>query len=317
MRCCYIEEFGDLDVLKIGEQPKPKVKSHEVLIQLDYAALNPVDWKISGGHLEGLLPHVFPIILGWDGAGTVVELGSEVKNVKVGDQVFAYMRKDEVHDGSFAEYIAVDAKNIVIVPKRVSTKEAASVSLTVLTAWQALFEFAELKKGQNILIHAGAGGVGTFAIQLAKSIGAHVLTTASERNFDYVTELGADSCIDYRKVDFVDAVREQCPDGVDVVFDLLGGEDLERSFVLLKKGGAMVSIVEPPREELAEQYGVKAGFVFVRPDGEQLQKVAEMLEDGRLKLPDLHEFPLSKTKEAMEMSFQRHVRGKIVIKIAE
>lgn len=315
MHAVVIESFGGLEELKLKDMPMPQIQDHEVLIGVEYAAVNPVDWKIREGYLESAFPHQFPLIPGWDAAGVIVSLGKHVKGLKVGDLVYSYCRKPVVHDGTYAEYIAVDAANVAKKPKNITFAEAAAIPLAALTAWQALFDFSHLKKGQTVLIHAGAGGVGGFAIQFAKYAGANVITTCSKKNFDYVKKLGADHIIDYTQEDFREAVRKIAKDGVDIAFDTVGGDTLAKSLEIVKKKGTLVTIVQ----RLGPEYGAKAnvhtGFVFVRPNGQELENIAKLIESKIVKAPEIQEMTLRDAAKAQEISKTGHTRGKIVLKI--
>jgi NADPH2:quinone reductase len=315
MKAVIIESFGGLDELKLHEMPTPKIQDHEVLIGVEYAAVNPVDWKIREGYLESALPHQFPIIPGWDAAGIITSVGKNVKGLKIGDPVYAYCRKPTVHEGTYAEYVTLDAANVAKKPKNISFAQAAAVPLAGLTAWQVLFDFCHLKKGQTILIHAGAGGVGGFAIQFAKYAGANVITTCSKNNFDYVKKLGADHIIDYKKEDFRESVRKIAKDGVDVAFDTVGGDTLAKSLEVVKKDGTLVTIVQHLGPEYGAKAHVRTGFVFVRPNGLELANIAKLIESGIVKAPEIQEMNLKDAAKAQEISKQGHTRGKIVLKI--
>lgn len=310
-----IENFGDVAQLKLKEVPTPTPQDHEVLIQIEYAAVNPVDWKIREGMLRSRLPHKFPLIPGWDASGTIKAIGRNVRNFHVGDQIFAYCRKPVVKDGTYAEFITFDAAHIALKPKNISFAEAASIPLAALAAWQALFDFAHLKPKQSVLIHAGAGGVGSFAIQFAKNAKADVWTTCSPKNFDYVKSLGADHCIDYTKGSFTEGLKKQNPQGFDLIFDMVGGKNLAESYALVKPGGTLVSIVEMPSQEIAEKNKIRSGFVFVRPDGHNLSHIAKLIESGKVKPPQIQEFQLKDAAKAQELSKEGHICGKIVLKI--
>jgi NADPH:quinone reductase-like Zn-dependent oxidoreductase len=315
MKAISIRKFGGREVLEFLDLPKPTIKPNEILVRLKAAGVNPVDWKIRKGLLQGRLPHEFPIILGWDGAGVVEEVGSEVKNFKKGDEVFAYARKEIIHDGCYAEYIALEERHLAIKPKNLSFEEAAVIPLSGLTAYQSLFESLQLKKGEAILIHAGAGGVGGYAIQLAKQAGAHVITTASAGKRDYVKELGADEIIDYGRIDFVEAIRAAHPGGIDAVFDTVGGEVQEKSADVLKKGGRLTSILALNEGALRKK-GVVPGYVFVRPESDHLHRLKEMAERGTLKVRIADRFPLNEAAQAHEIIEGGHVLGKIVLSIS-
>jgi NADPH2:quinone reductase len=315
MKAMVIEDFGGPEQLKLADLPTPTPADDEVLIEVAYTSVNPVDWKIREGMLTDVFPHHFPLIPGWDAAGTVSALGSNATGFAIGEKVYAYCRKPEVQYGTYAEFVAVDRAAVAPMPTNLSFAEAATIPLTGLTSWQALFDFAGLKAGQKALIHAGAGGIGSLAIQFAKNAGASVITTASLGNHDYVKRLGADAAVDYASEDFAAAVTELEPDGIDVVYDAAGGETQRRSYEVLKPGGVMVSIVDAPDGELAERYGVKAGFVFVEPNGAQLREIAGLIEAGKVKPAAIEEMNLEDAATAQERSKAGHVRGKIVLKI--
>ncbi len=237
MKTIAIKEFGGRDKLQFMDLPVPEIKPGEILVKVKAAGVNPVDWKIREGYIKDLFPYEFPIILGWDAAGIVEQAGPEVTRFKEGDEIFAYCRKPMVQGGAYAEYIVLEEEHAAIKPKNTSFEEAASIPLAALTAYQSLFDAAKLQSGETVLIHAAAGGVGGFGVQLARDHGAVVWATASARNKEYVQDLGAAQVVDYNQVDFCDSVRSEYPDGVDVVFDCVGGEVLQKSTDIVKKGG--------------------------------------------------------------------------------
>lgn len=315
MKAVVIEQFGGIDKIKISDVPRPSPAKGEVLIRIRYSGVNPVDWKIGEGVLKEKLPHEFPVILGWDAAGEIAEVGEGVKTFKAGDAVFAYCRKPVVSHGTFAEYIALDAKYVALKPQSINFAEAASIPLSALTAWQSLFDFAHLKEGQTILIHAGAGGVGSYAIQFAKWKKAKVYTTASANHHPYVRSLGADTVIDYSKEDFAKALLKHEPQGVDVIYDCVGHDTLKASFPLVKKGGTLVSIVNFNAEELGKSHGVRSGFVFVSPNGEQLATIAGLIDKGAVKPAHIEELRLEDAKLALKKIKEGHTTGKLVLKV--
>lgn len=315
MKAMVIESFGDVEKLHLDQVPTPQPADHEVQIQILYTGVNPVDWKIREGYLKNRLPHEFPIILGWDAAGIVTAVGKNVKKFKKGDEVFAYCRKPTVKWGTYAEYTCFDADNVSLKPKNISFAQAAALPLAGLTAWQALFDFAKLKKGETILIHAGAGGVGGLAIQFAKNAGAHVITTASTANHDYVKKLGADHAIDYRKTDFGKELKKIAPQGVDVVFDTIGGDTLRQSTDLLKPQGRLVSIIEQLDPKVAQEKNIRFGYVFVSPNGQQLNQIGELIEQSKVVPPNIQELPLAEARKAQELSQKGHTKGKLVLKV--
>ncbi len=315
MRAMVIEAFGGPERLKLAEVPTPAAGDEEVLIALACTSVNPVDWKIGEGLLADMFPHAFPLIPGWDAAGTVSAVGRHADRFKEGDKVFAYCRKPEIRFGTYCEYVAVHESAVALMPGNIGFAEAATIPLAGLTAWQSLFGAAKLSAGEKILIHAGAGGVGSLAIQLATHAGATVYTTARKVNHDYVRSLGAHGAIDYAKENFVDAMRKSEPGGIDVVYDTIGGRVQERSYKTLKKGGRLVSIAGIPDPEEARPYDVRTAFVFVSPDGGQLRKIAGLIESGAVRPADFVVMRLEDAAKAQELSRAGHVRGKIVLKI--
>ncbi len=314
MRAIAIQKFGGPEVLELMDLPKPKPQAGEILMDIKAAGVNPVDWKIREGLFQGRMPHKFPIILGWDAAGVITELGKEVSGFQIGQEVFAYTRGDVIHPGSYAEFICLTPEHLSPKPANLSFEEAAAVPLSALTAYQVLFENIQLRSGETILIHAGAGGVGGYAIQLAKNAGAEVITTASANHHDYVKEIGADHAIDYKKRDFVPAVNEIHPGGIDAVFDTVGGETQIQSVKALKKGGR-ISTILALQAAVRESKDIRVGYVFVRPDSKQLGQIKDLIEAGKLKVRLAAKFPLAEAARAQEMSKTGHTAGKIILKI--
>jgi NADPH2:quinone reductase len=314
MRAIGCTEYGGLEVIKELGIKKPIPGPGEVLIKIHAAGANPVDYKIRQGRLKDRMPNIFPIVFGWDAAGTIEAASEGIGDFSIGDEVFAYTRKDTIHDGTYAEYIAVPAEFVCGKPDGLSMSEAAAIPLAGLTAYQSLIETAGLTGRETVLIHAGAGGVGGFAVQIAKNVGATVISTAGEKNHDYVKTLGADYVIDYTKHDFRDAVGELYPDGVDVVYDTVGGDVYQKSLEVIKKGGRMVSILQKPEPELEKNYGITTQYVFVRPDGKQLGVLKKMAEAGTL-FTKVTEIPLDNAAKAHRMLESRHVTGKIVLMV--
>jgi len=313
MKAIAINEFGGPDKLQLIDLPVPEVKEGEILVQVKAAGVNPVDWKIRQGYLKDLFTHQFPVILGWDAAGVVKEVGNGVTRFKQGDEIFAYCRKPIVHGGAYAEYILLEEEHAAIKPKNISFDEAASIPLAALTAYQSLFDAAKLQPGETILIHAAAGGVGGFGVQLAKDHGAVVWATASGGNKKYVQDLGASEVVDYTQVNFGEEVFSKHPGGVDVVFDCLGGEVLQKSAAVVKKSGRLITIVDDPTG-LARS-DIHKEFVFVAPNSAQLTELARMVEQGRLKtsLSQVFPFGLEEARKAHELSESGHTRGKMVL----
>ncbi|QOS80514.1 NADP-dependent oxidoreductase [Paenibacillus sp. JNUCC31] len=307
MKAIVIEKFGGAEQLKEKEMPKPACGVNQVLIRIHATSVNPVDFKVRQGHMKEAVDS-FPLILGGDVAGTVTEAGSNVTRFRAGDRVFARPR----HFGAYAEYVAVDADIIARIPENLSFEEAAAIPLAAMTAWQALVDHGRLAKGQKVLIHAGAGGVGTYAIQIAKYLGAEVASTASESNEELLRSLGVDHFINYKKEDFSEILS-----GYDVVLDTMGGDIQRDSFKVLKAGGHLVSLVEQPDEALAKEAGVTANVFMMEPKGDQLDQLAELAAEGKLR-PIIDEiYPLSEQglREAHEKSETHHTRGKLVIRV--
>jgi len=310
MKAIMIETYGGKEQLKERQMDLPVISDNQVLLEVYATSVNPIDWKVREGYLKEMLPFEFPIILGWDAAGIIAEVGENVSNFKAGDRVFA--RPATTNQGTYAEFVPVDQELLAKMPENMSFEEAAAIPLAGLTAWQCLVDFAEIKKGDKILIHAGAGGVGNFAIQLAKYFGAYVATTASKENEEFVKSLGANQVIDYKEEVFNEILEDY-----DIVLDAIGGDVLEKSYQVLKKGGKLVSIAGQPSDEDAEKFGVKAGFLWLEPKGEQLQKLADLFVAGELKpvIGETFELTEQGLKKAHELSETHHARGKIVIKV--
>lgn len=310
MKAVRIHAYGGPELLHYQDAPQPRIQSDDLLIRVRAAAVNPVDWKIREGYLQGFLHHMLPLILGWDVAGTVVEVGPQATGFKVGDEVYA--RPDIERDGAYAEYIAVKASEAALKPATLDFIHAAAVPLAALTAWQSLVDAAQLQAGQTVLIHAAAGGVGSFAVQLAKARGVRVIATASAVNTGIAAELGADQFIDYTRTRFEQVAKE-----VDVVLDTIGGETQERSWQVLKPGGILVSVISPPPEATATAHGVRSAFVFIHPSGPQLTQIAQLIDQGQMK-PIIHTvLPLREARQAQVISQGGHARGKLVLHVAD
>ncbi len=316
MKAALIHTFEGIQSIKFEEVSIPVPQEGEVQIALKYAAINPVDWKIAEGHFKSRMPYFLPIILGWDAAGEITAVHASVKNFKVGDPVYVYCKKEFLRDGSFAEYICLDAqKNVALKPTTLNYNTAASVPLSSLTAWQVLHEEAELKSREKILIHAGSGAVGGFAIQFAKLIGAHVITTASAKNFDYVKKLGADELIDYKSENFKEVILKKYPEGVDVAFDTIGGETLKQSYAATKEEGRLITIVEAPHEDLAARRHIFTKRFLVHPDGKDLEKIAKLIDSGKVIPPRIQEIPFSDLISGITQVKSGQAQAKIVVKI--
>lgn len=308
MKAVVIKEYGDESVLQYTDAPRPQPKADEILIKVRGAAVNPADWKIRDGMGEqfGL---ELPLILGGDIAGIIEEVGVEVENFKPGDAVYG-MTVSGGFSGGYAEYAVAKTDGIAPKPESLGFEEAAAIPVAALTAWQSIFDLANLQSGQKILITGAAGGVGSMAVQFAKAKGAYVIGTASGRNENYVRDLGADEFVDYTKENFEEAVKN-----VDVVFDTVGGDTLERAFQTLKKGGYLVSSGGTPSEEKAKEFGVEAAFVFCKPNAAQLAAINGLIEQGKLKIHLETVLPLTEVKKAHQLSESGRTRGKIVFQV--
>lgn len=305
MRAVRIHEYGDAQVLNIDKIALPSITDDQVLVHVHAAAINPVDWKIRQGFLEGMLGRQLPLTLGWDVAGEIVAIGANVSEWRVGDAI--YSRPNISLNGAYADYISIDQHEVAAKPATLNWEQAAAVPLAALTAWQVLHEAAQIKANEKVFIQAGAGGVGAFAIQLAKAAGAYVVTSCSTRNVDFVKSLGADEVIDYTQQNVADL------EDMDVVFDTLGGDALAQSWGVLKAGGRLVSIVATPDEAIAKQHDVSAHFVFVQPSAEQLNAIAALIDDNKLSVVIDTIYALEQIKEAHALSETGRARGKIVL----
>jgi NADPH:quinone reductase-like Zn-dependent oxidoreductase len=308
MKAVRIHSYGGPEVLALEEMPRPEPGNGEVLVRVHAASVNPVDWKVREGYLREMLPHRMPLVMGWDASGTVEATGPGVTRFKVGDEVFS--RPDILRDGTYAEYVVIRETEVAHKPGTVDHLHAAALPLAGLTAWKSLIETAGVAPGQRVLIHGAAGGVGSYAVQLAKWRGAHVIATASAQNHEYLRGLGADEVVDYRSVRFEVVVQ-----GVDVVFDTIGGDTQERSWQVLKRGGILVSIIAPPSAEKAAALGVRQAFVFIQPDAAVLAELAGLVDGGKLRIYVEAVLPLAEARRAQELSQGGHVRGKIVLKV--
>jgi NADPH:quinone reductase-like Zn-dependent oxidoreductase len=333
MKAWAIKKYGDGTELQLMDLPKPQIRPDEILIQMKAASLNPVDFKIRQGDLKFILRYKFPLILGNDGAGVVVEKGSAVTKFKIGDEVYTRPRKERI--GTLAEYLAADEASVALKPKNISFEEAASLPLVGLTSWQALLTRGNLQKGQKVFIPAGAGGVGSFAIQLARHAGAFIATTTSTKNIEFVKSLGADQVIDYSKEDFSKILKD-----CDLVFDTMGGEIRDKGFSVLKPNGKLISIVRPPTAEFvrevngsllvkcvagllslptllrAKYYGAKYIFMFMLPSGDDLAQIRKLVENGSIKPIIDKVYPFESVREAFAHIESGRARGKIIVRVS-
>ena len=305
MRAALLHEYGTPDVVRVGEVDEPLVGPDFVLIEVAAAGVNPVDWKVVAGYLQGGMPHHLPMVPGWDVAGTVLAVGPAVREVAVGDRVAAYDREDHVQLGTFAERTAVPIRAVARVPDGVDLVQAAALPLAGLTAEQVL-DAAGVRAGDTVLVHAAAGGVGSFATQLALHRGARVVGTASERNADVLRSWGA-TPVTYGD-GLVERVREVAPDGVDAVIDLVGADALTATPHLLADGGRLASVIDA---DTVKQLG--GSYVFVRPNADMLGRLLTLVADGSLRVDIAETFPFERAGDALARSAEGHVRGKIVV----
>lgn len=309
MQAVRFHSYGGPEVLALEEIPLPETGSGEVLIRVHAAGVNPLDWKIRDGHVRAWLKHRLPLIPGWDVSGVVAAVASDVTSFKTGDEVYGML--NFLRDGAYAEYVATPTLNLAFKPDSLDHIQAAAVPLTSLTAWQSLFEVADLRSGQTVLIHAASGGVGHFAVQFARWKGAGVIGTTSAANESFVRGLGADEVIDYRTVRFEEKVQD-----VDVVLDTMGGDTQERSWQVIKKGGILVSTLGISSQEAAATHGVRGEGIMVHPDPAQLGRIAGLIDEGNVKPAVTTVLPLSEAGRAHELSQAGHVRGKVVLRVA-
>jgi NADPH:quinone reductase-like Zn-dependent oxidoreductase len=333
MKAFVVDKYKPAGRLRPAEVAEPELRDDEALVQVRAAGVNLLDSKIRDGEFKLILPYRLPLVLGHDIAGTVVRAGPRVRKFKPGDEVYA--RLDDFRIGAFAEFAAVKEDSLAIKPKTLTMEEAASIPLVGLTAWQALIELAKLKKGQKVFIQAGSGGVGTFAIQLAKHVGATVATTTSETNADWVKKLGADIVIDYKKKDFEHILQDY-----DVVLNSQDGKTLEKSLRVLRPGGKLISISGPPDPEFAKEigapwfvklavralsYGIRRkakrrnvhfSFLFMKASGSQLREITALIDSGAIRPVVDRVFPFAETNEALAYVDTGRAKGKVVDKIS-
>lgn len=310
MHAVRIYEYGGPDVLKYEEVEVPEPAADEVLVKINYSSVNPFDWKIRAGFTKQWIQLSMPAILGIDVAGVVEKVGSKVNKFKKGDKV--YGRADFTKGGSYAEYAAINENSLGMAPRSMTPKEAAGLPVVAGTAWNAIFDIANVQKGTRILITGASGGVGTMAVQLAKSVGAHVIGTTSKANVDMVKRLGADEVIDYTDGDFTKKVKQP----VDVVFDTVGHDTLAKSYGIIKKGGLLVTSAGQPDDALAQKHGITAKTFQAKTDSRRYEQIAKLVDEGQLKVIIDSEFPLKEITAAHKLSESSRAKGKIMIKVA-
>jgi NADPH2:quinone reductase len=307
MRAITYAKFGGADVLELTEQPDPHIGPDTLLVRVKAASVNPVDWKVREGYLEGLIDTVFPAVPGWDVAGVVEQVGLDTPEFQVGDEVYGYVRKDTVQGGTFAELVAAPVRTLARKPASLSFEEAAAVPLAGLTAYQAIRR-AGVREGQTVLVHAAAGGVGAFAVQLAKVLGARVIGTASEGNHEFLRALGAEP-VTYGD-GLTDRVRALAPDGVDVALDFAGGESVAASAQVLAGDGTIASITDATART---EHG--GHYVWVRPSTADLDALTALFDAGRLSVEITQVFDLADAADAHRASETGHIRGKVVVRV--
>lgn len=334
MKAFVVREYKKKGELELVNMPEPVLQDSDVLVRIHATAVNLLDSKVRNGEFKLFLRYRTPFVLGHDLSGTIVKTGSKVRQFKVGDEVYA--RPRDYRAGTFAEFIAVHETDIALKPKNLSMTEAASIPLVGLTAWQALVELGKVKPGQKVLIQAGSGGVGSFAIQLAKHLGATVATTTSTKNAELVRSLGADVVIDYKTQDFEELLSDY-----DLVLNSQDAKTLEKSLRVLKPGGQLISISGPPDPAFAEElglnpflkfvmtllsrgirkkakvFGIRYSFLFMHADGKQLSKIASLIESGAIRPVVDRVFPFDKTRDALAYVESGHAKGKVVIAVTE
>ncbi|MEU6481814.1 NADP-dependent oxidoreductase [Streptomyces sp. NPDC047017] len=307
MKGISYRRYGGPEVLEYGEVRDPKVGPDSVLVRVRAAAVNPVDWKCREGHLDGLLDPVFPVVTGWDVAGVVERPGAAVTEYAPGDEVIGYVREDFLSRGTFAEYVAAPLRTLARKPRNLSFAQAAGLPLAGLTAYQVLVKALEVRRGETVLVHAAAGRVGSFAVQLAAHLGARVIGTASEHHHDHVRSLGGEP-VTYGE-GLAERVRGLAPEGVAAVFDTIGGETTALSAHLLAPEGRLASIADPRVTEYGGRY------CFVRPDAEDLARLSALAEQGAVSVHVARTFPLERAADAQRLSQEGRTQGKIVVTV--
>jgi NADPH:quinone reductase-like Zn-dependent oxidoreductase len=308
MKAIVIHEYGGPEVLKYEDVPRPEPKDDQILVRVVAAGMNPVDGMIRSGMFETKPYRTSLMILGGDIAGVVEQVGSKITKFKTGDAVFAYLSLE--NNGGYAQYALTNESEAAPKPKSLTYTEAAAVPIVALTAWQALIDAAKLSAGQTVLIHGGSGGVGTFAIQIAKARGAKVIATASSANQDLLKQLGADVPIDYTKTKFEDVAKN-----VDVVLDSVGKDTLARSYGAVKKGGFIVTLVARIDQAELDKHGIQGASLSVEPNSNELAEIGKLIDEKKLSVIVSQTFPLSEARKAQEQVATGHTRGKIVLKV--
>ena len=316
MKSAQINRYGSSDVIEINQNTSSSltVSSGKILVDVKASGVNPVDWKIREGYMQQMIPLQFPATLGMDLSGIIKDVGSgqdiSTADLKQGDEVYGQASVTKGGSGAFAELAVTNVDNIALKPKNLSVEEAAGLPLVGVSAWQALVENMNLSQGQKILIHGGAGGIGSVAIQLAKNLGAFVATTVNSDDAQYVQSLGADETIDYKKHDFEKMINDY-----DAVYDTVGGQTYTKSFNVLKKGGIIVSMLEQPNTDLMQHFGVKSIFLLTQVNRERLTQLANWVDQNNIMINIDKTFSLDETAKALDYVKDVHPRGKVILEM--
>jgi NADPH:quinone reductase-like Zn-dependent oxidoreductase len=311
IRAARLEHYGGVDAVRIEDIPIPELESGELLVRVRAAGVNPTDWKIRAGLLQKNIPMRLPATLGGDFSGVVDAVGPAVEGFKAGDEVYGQASLLAGGSGSFAEFAAAQAGAVSVKPRNVTHTESAALPLAGVAALQALTENLGVSQNQKVLVHGGAGGIGSFAVQLASYLGAHVATTVGTQDISYAKELGADTVVDYKSQEFEEVLHD-----LDAILDTIGGDTYTRSFKSLKRGGRLASMLEQPRQPLVDEFGVEASMVFARTTTQRLTRLAELVDEGAVKVNIDRTLPLAKAAAALAYLEQGSSRGKVVLTIA-
>ncbi len=317
MKAIVINDFGGPEQLQLAERPTPPITDDQVLVAVHVAAVNPIDWRIRNGQLKQFVPYEFPVILGREVSGVVAAVGAAVQGFAPGDAVFGFLQQRLMHWGGYAQFVPIEAAKLAHKPAGLSFEQAAALPVAGHTAWQGLFETAKLQRGEVVLITGAAGGVGSLAVQLACDAGATVIASASPANHDFVRSLGATLVVDYRAPDFAATVAAQFPAGVDVILAAFAGVSLQGCASLVHAGTRIV-LLSPEATDKDMHIGpVTSAILIARADGAQLEKIAQLAVQGRLRVQIAEVLPLEQAARAQEMSATQHTRGKILLRVAD
>ena len=305
MKAIQVHQYGHADQMKLEDIQQPKLEKGMVLVKIRDAGVNPIDWKIREGYMKSARTEKFPYTMGQDFSGEVIEVGDNVSGFRKGDHVYGFAQ------GTYAEYALASPKELAHIPNTIDDAAAASIPTAGLTAWQIVMDVLKLSKNQTVLIHGAGGGVGSFALQFAKKAGAKVIATASIEDFSYLQQLGAEKCIDYKSERF-----EQVVDNLDAVIDLIGGETLNKSYQVVRKNGLIVTTVGPANETEAKKHGARVVQFMMQRNGEELEQLGRLIEDGSLKPRISKIMSLTNAQQAEDLSQTGHPHGKVVLRVA-